>query len=143
MHNLVIFFIISYIFSPYKFLTMFLIANLSTIYTFYIFKALPSKWKNLIFLYSCSSYHSKITQSLHNCSLLLLRTPWLLALIRLRQIEILSNLNTTFPLHLRYIKATHLHPLIMLSNIFLNFLICSLLSAEVISISSISTVTFT
>lgn len=62
-------------------------------------------------------YHLKRLQCLHNCLFLLLRAPWLSSILRLWQIEILSQFNTTFPFYLSNIEIRNLHPIIMFCNI--------------------------
>lgn len=71
-------------------------------------------------------YHLKRLQCLHNCLFLLLRAPWLSSILRLWQIEILSQFNTTFPFYPSNIEIRNLHPIIMLCNILLYLLISSL-----------------
>lgn len=71
-------------------------------------------------------YHLKRLQCLHNCLFLLLRAPWLSSILRLWQIEILSQFNTTFPFYLSNIEIRNLHPVIMLRHILLYLLICGL-----------------
>ena len=71
-------------------------------------------------------YHLKRLQSLNNCILFLLRTLWLPRILRLWKIKILCQFNATFSLHLRNIKVRYLHPIIILSNIFLKFRLCRL-----------------
>ena len=68
----------------------------------------------------------KKSQCLHNSILFLFRTMWLLYIFQLRQIIVLTLYDSILSFYLCNIQIRYLHPIIMLSHIFLNFLICSL-----------------
>ena len=77
--------------------------------------------KNLL-----SPYHPKVFQRFHNHHLLFIRTLRLLSCLRLWLIVILSLNDVILLLRLRNIKVGHLHPIIMLCRILLNFFVSSL-----------------
>ena len=70
--------------------------------------------------------HPKESQCVHNRILFLFWTLWMLCIFRLRQIIVLTLYDSILSLDLCNIKVRNLHPIIMLSHILLNLLICSL-----------------